>query len=420
MGKKSSAPAKTSSPIPGAGRAADRGVPVSGSSTKPEARAASANPIEDLPQSPAAIGAILNDLHGLIAYGELILRELVSNPDYLAPTPGVIKLEEWLFYLTSRVFPDLGPFQSSGGTIAVKPPDFNHGSWLSVILPYRDCQAVREALQRLQSHLIELNKLDPLRPGPRPSTRKRRRPSPLDDASESWEKQMRSDEEVARKRAALGRDIVTEFDTFLGWFRSLRGQLAVRLLEGDESHGNISRRATVGVGGAADQRETERSPTTAPPSPLSAQMMGKKGVLQAELGGAGTIAHEAESGPSATTDEEARSMAVPPLSTYLGIELDARSRNVRRERRTAVVSLAGSRLMWGLLLKLIEMRGEFCTRPELRKVWKDVGLANDPEDRTMNDALSTLGKKLSPLGLKVPGKRNTGWRLLDSDTPNTT
>jgi hypothetical protein len=88
--------------------------------------------------------------------------------------------------------------------------------------------------------------------------------------------QMRSDEEWARKRAALGRDIVTEFDTFLGWFRSLRGQLADRLHEGEESHGNISRRATVGVGGAADQRETDESPTTAPSSPLPAKMKGKE------------------------------------------------------------------------------------------------------------------------------------------------
>ena len=42
-----------------------------------------------------------------------------------------------------------------------------------------------------------------------------------------------------RKCAALGRDIVTEFDTFLGWFRSLSRQLAVRLLEGEESHEDV-------------------------------------------------------------------------------------------------------------------------------------------------------------------------------------
>jgi hypothetical protein len=228
------ATAKTSSPIPGAGGAADRGAPASEADPKLEARAASPNPTEDLPQSPAAIGAILNDLHKFIAHGELILRELASNPNFLAPTPGVIKLEEWLSYLTSRVFPELGPFQSSGGTIAVKPPDFDHGPWLSVIHRYLDCQAVREALQRLQSHLIELNKLDPIRPAPRPHTLNRRRPSPLDDAGESWEKQMRLDEEVARKREALGRDIVTEFDTFLESSRSLRGQLAVRLLDVEE------------------------------------------------------------------------------------------------------------------------------------------------------------------------------------------
>jgi hypothetical protein len=85
MRKKSSAPAKTSSPIPGAGGAADRGVPVVGSDTKPEARAASAKPTEALPQSPAAIRAILKDLHRFIAYGERILHELASNPNYLAP-----------------------------------------------------------------------------------------------------------------------------------------------------------------------------------------------------------------------------------------------------------------------------------------------------------------------------------------------
>jgi hypothetical protein len=247
---------------------------VSGSNTKPEARAASANPTEDHPQSPAAIGAILNDLHGFIAYGELILRGLASNPNYPAPTPGIIKLEDWLFYLTSHVFPDLGPFPSSGGTIALRPPEFDHGPRLSVILRYLDCQAVREALQRLQSHLIELNKLDPIRPAPPPPRLNRRRL--FFDEDESWKIQTPSDDEWARKREALGWDIVTEFGTFLGWFRSLRGRLADRLHEGEESHGNISWRATVGVGGAADQRETERSPTTAPSSPLPAQMMGKE------------------------------------------------------------------------------------------------------------------------------------------------
>ena len=202
--------------------------------------AASPNPTEDLPQSPAGIGAILNDLHGFIAYGELILSKLASNPNFLAPTPGIIKLEDWLSYLTSRVFPDLGPFQSSGGTIAVKPPHFVRGPRLSVILRYLDCQAVREALQRLQSHLIELNKLDPIRPAPRPPTLNRRRPSPLDDADESWAIQMRSDEEKLKKREALGRDIVTEFDTFLERFRSLGPRFADRLLEGEESLGNTS------------------------------------------------------------------------------------------------------------------------------------------------------------------------------------
>jgi hypothetical protein len=194
---------------------------MAGSDPKPEARAASPNLTEDLPQSPEAIGAILNDLHGFIAYGELILSKLASNPNFPAPAPGIIKLEDWLFYLTSRVFPELGPFESSGGTIAVKPPNFDHGPRLSVILRYLDCQAVREALQRLQSHLIELNKLDPLRPVPPPLRLDRRRPSPFIDEDESWEIQTPSVDEWVTKREALGRDIVTEFATFLDWFRSL-------------------------------------------------------------------------------------------------------------------------------------------------------------------------------------------------------
>jgi hypothetical protein len=258
---------------------------VSGSKTKSEAQAASANPTEDLPQSPAAIGAILNDLHGFIAYGEQILRELASNPNYLAPTRAVIKLEDWLFYLTNHVFPELGPFQSSGGTIPLGLQDFVHGPRLSVILRYVDRQTVREAVQRLQSDVIELNKLDPLRPTPPPLRLNRRRPPPFVDEDESREIQTQSVDEWARKREALGRDIVTEFDTFLEWFRSLRGQLADRSLEGEESHGNISRRATVEVGGASDQRETEKSSTTAPASPLPAQRMSKKGVRKAGLRG---------------------------------------------------------------------------------------------------------------------------------------
>ena len=143
-------------------------------------------------------------------------------------------------------------------------------------------------------------------------------------------------------------------------------------------------------------------------------------MLQDELGAAGTIAHEAESGPSATRDGEARSTAALPLPAYLGIELDDRSFIVRREGKKEGVSLAGSRLMWGLLRKLFEMQGKFCTRAELRGVWKKVDLGSDPENSTINDALSTLGQRLSPLGLKVRARRDTGWRLLDSETPNTT
>ena len=415
MAKKTSAPAKTSSPIPGAGRAADRGVPASGADPEPEARAASANPTEDLPRRPAAIGALLDDLGGFIAYGERILRELPSDARPQPPTRGMIQLEEWLLYLTVRVFPELGRFRSTGGTIPSRPDDFDHGPRLSVVLRYLDGQAVREALQRLQSHLIELDKLDPIRPAPRPPTRNRRRPSPLDDAGKSWKKQMRVDEEVAKKCATLGRDVATEFDTFLEWFRSLRGQLAVRLVEGEENHGNTSRRATVGVGGAADLREPGRSPTTAPSSPQPAQMMAREGVLQAEPGGAGTIAHEAESGPSATRDEAARSTAAPPLPAYLGIELDDRSRNVRREGRTEVVSLAGSRLNRGLLRKLIDMRGDFCPLERLRLVWEKYGVAKNPADGTIRDAASALSGLLEPLGLKVEGTRWMGWRLLDID-----
>lgn len=368
---------------------------------------------------PAAIGVILNDLHGFIAYGEQILRELASDPSSLAPAQRFIKLDDWLVYMTSRVFPELGAFQSTGGTIPSRPHGFDHGPGLSMILRYLDWQAVREALQRLQSHLLELNKLDPLRPGPRPPPRNRRRPSPLDNARESWARHLRSDEEAARKRAALGRDIVAEFDAFLGWFRALGRQLAVRLHEGEESHGNTSWRATVGVGGAADQRETERSPTTAPSSPRPAQRMAGEGVLPAEPGGAGPIAHEAESGPSATKEEKARSMAVPPLPPYLGIELVPRGFKVRRKGRTVVVRLGRSGLMWGLLRKLIEMRGELCTRTELGAVWDEVGLDGPPEKGTMNDALHTLGQHLRSLGLKVRARHNLGWRLLDSDTPNT-
>lgn len=121
---------------------------------------------------------------------------------------------------------------------------------------------------------------------------------------------------------------------------------------------------------------------------------------------------------STATAEPSADQAVGPANSsrkprYLGIILDERRFHVRRAGKGGIVDLSGKYLLWGLLLKLIEMRDVFCPRERLRIVWERYGNEKEPEDGTINDAVSTLGKALKPLDLKVRAKRNIGWRLLD-------
>src|SRR3954447_11640198 len=104
MEKEPPAPAPNCSLIygKGGGAAAD-GVPIADADRQPVARDSPSVPTGTLPQDPATIGAIPDDLHGLVGYGAMILCEPVADPNRLALATSLIRLEDRLSYLTSRV-----------------------------------------------------------------------------------------------------------------------------------------------------------------------------------------------------------------------------------------------------------------------------------------------------------------------------
>jgi hypothetical protein len=96
---------------------------------------------------------------------------------------------------------------------------------------------------------------------------------------------------------------------------------------------------------------------------------------------------------------------------YLGLILVQDRFEVRRVGVDEVLDFAGQRLRWALLERLYRSRGVFCHRSELRLVWENIGLAANPEDGTINAAISDLRKALEPLSLTIDCRRGTGWRL---------
>ena len=176
MEKKSPAREPTSPPIPcEGGSGVEDGIPAPESGHASEARVGAPNPPVSVPGSPAAIRAILDDLHGFIAYGESILGELASDPSCFAPPRSLIRLEAWLFYLSRRVFPGLDAFETTGSKIPVKPADFSPGPTLSAVPRYLDQAAINSCLGSLNRSIEQYNHLSPLRPVPRPPRPNRKR-----------------------------------------------------------------------------------------------------------------------------------------------------------------------------------------------------------------------------------------------------
>jgi DNA-binding response OmpR family regulator len=103
---------------------------------------------------------------------------------------------------------------------------------------------------------------------------------------------------------------------------------------------------------------------------------------------------------------------------YLGLILDQGRHKVRRVGEVEEVDLSWSRLMWALLEKLCRSGDYICSRSQLRLVWENIGLAANPEDGTINAAISDLRKELEPLSLKIANCRGTGWMLEEGPRPD--
>jgi len=163
MEEKSPAPEPTSPPIPwDGGKAPEGGVPIAEADRHPGTRAPS-KATGPLSSSPAAIREILDDLHGFIAHGELLLGELVCDPSCLAPPKSIVRLDDWLFYVTSRAFPELVDSQPAVGKIPVKPKDFSIGAWLSAVMRHLDHAAIKNCLVQLNQSIEKYNEICPLR-----------------------------------------------------------------------------------------------------------------------------------------------------------------------------------------------------------------------------------------------------------------
>jgi hypothetical protein len=112
-----------------------------------------------------------------------------------------------------------------------------------------------------------------------------------------------------------------------------------------------------------------------------------------------------------TQDHPEGIVETTPRPGYLGLIIHPGRMTVGRVGLEAVVSLAGKKLKWGLLLRLIDTRDSYCSMDMLRGVWSDYGRSDDPDIGTVHDALSELKKLLQPLGLAIVNAPSLGWRL---------
>jgi hypothetical protein len=103
----------------------------------------------------------------------------------------------------------------------------------------------------------------------------------------------------------------------------------------------------------------------------------------------------------------------PELSGYLGVTVDEERWVLGRSGRSEVANLSTSRLLWGLALALLG-RGDRCSSlRHLREVWSAHGREDDPQKKTIEDAISRLRKRIRPLGLTVVHKAELGYALAE-------
>ena len=64
---------------------------------------------------------------------------------------------------------------------------------------------------------------------------------------------------------------------------------------------------------------------------------------------------------------------------------------------------------------LVQNGPKFVSREQLLRLWPRIGRAEDPENSTIDGAISELRQELRPLRMKITNRRNIGWRLEEDD-----
>jgi hypothetical protein len=98
---------------------------------------------------------------------------------------------------------------------------------------------------------------------------------------------------------------------------------------------------------------------------------------------------------------------------YLGLQFDDQRLIVKRAGYDATVDFSRSPLQWELLKFLSQSEDRCAFRVALARVWKSIGVASDPEEGTMTNAVSELRRKIEVLGITIKSIWKRGWKLTE-------
>jgi hypothetical protein len=100
----------------------------------------------------------------------------------------------------------------------------------------------------------------------------------------------------------------------------------------------------------------------------------------------------------------------------LDLTLNTNDHTVTRQGQVA--SFAGQRKAWEILFKLTERYpARYLPKDLGHDVWNPVGNDQDPEDHSVQQAISTIRNRLNPIGIDVGHERNIGYYLTELNKP---
>jgi hypothetical protein len=100
---------------------------------------------------------------------------------------------------------------------------------------------------------------------------------------------------------------------------------------------------------------------------------------------------------------------------YLAISVDERKRKIARTCYETPVHFGGQKLHWQLMMTFLKAGDDIVDKDQLRSVWDEAGLSDDPQPRTVTDAIAKLRMLIAPLGLQIKNDRGLGYRLTEKD-----